>query len=281
MISHIKNISFARLSFARLSFARLSFSGLFFILGITLSAASNAALTLKSGEVLGSDGNVYKGASPKEKAAIIERAERTEKSAGVFGNQIYVVSGETVTFVPIKDVVGKTDESIKELVGDAVVQQVTGIEGLRLETIEEAQELAAETGVPLPEALVEKIAEEALEAAERAEFEPLVAAQAQKVLEQISGSTQFDLSALDATKEQLAAMIADIDEQALSDLQEMAKEIERVEVAAAEAAAAHEAVSAPGGLLDQFNSGEISEQELMEQSQGMAGFEGHCESDCN
>lgn len=50
-------------------------------------------------------------------------------------------------------------------------------------------------------------------------------------------------------------------------------------MAAVEAMEAQEAVSAPGGLLDQFNSGEISEQELMEQSQGMAGFDGHCETD--
>ncbi len=85
---------------------------------------------------------------------------------------------------------------------------------------------------------------------------------------------------MDLAKLQIEEIIEDIDEEALEDLKGIVDEIDRFEMAAVEAMEAQEAVSAPGGLLDQFNSGEISEQELMEQSQGMAGFDGHCETDC-
>ena len=48
-----------------------------FALMITLAPAQ--ALTLKTGEVLGSDGNIYEGVSPAKKAALIAAAERTGK----------------------------------------------------------------------------------------------------------------------------------------------------------------------------------------------------------
>ena len=49
---------------------------------------------------------------------------------------------------------------------------------------------------------------------------------------------------------------------------------------AAEAVAAQEAVSAPGGLLDQLDSGEITQEQLLEQSASMPGFDGHCDTNC-
>jgi len=78
------------------------------------------ALTLKTGEVLGSDGKIYEGASPAEKSAIIARAKRTSKTAGVHGSNVYVVVEDTVTFVPLSKIRGKTNESVEEIIIEAV-----------------------------------------------------------------------------------------------------------------------------------------------------------------
>ena len=48
-------------------------------LALMINLAPAQALTLKIGEVLGSDGNSYEGASTAEKAALIAAAERTGK----------------------------------------------------------------------------------------------------------------------------------------------------------------------------------------------------------
>ncbi len=69
-------------------------------------------------------------------------------------------------------------------------------------------------------------------------------------------------------------------EAASEPLANIVEEIERVESLAAEAVAAQEAVSAPGGLLDQLDSGEIIQEKLMEQLASMPGFEGHCDTNC-
>ena len=45
--------------------------------------------------------------------------------------------------------------------------------------------------------------------------------------------------------------------------------------AAASAVAVQAAVSAPGGLLEQLGSGEITQEQLMEQSALLPGFDGH------
>lgn len=238
------------------------------------------AFTIKTGEVLGSDGQVHVGASPQERQALIDKARQSDKSAGVIGRNVYVISGDTVTFVPVGKIAGKTDETIKEIIGDAVVADVTGIEGLKLSTLETARDVSIATEVPMSTALVEQVAKEAIAAAGRSALEPEIAKQTQELLARITGTTQFDHSSMDLAKLQIEEIIEDIDEEALEDLKGIVDEIDRVEMAAVEAMEAQEAVSAPGGLLDQFNSGEISEQELMEQSQGMAGFDGHCETDC-
>ena len=51
-------------------------------------AATAEALTLKTGEVLGPDGEVYHGASPKEMKALIDRAQSDETPAGLLGNNV-------------------------------------------------------------------------------------------------------------------------------------------------------------------------------------------------
>ena len=96
-------------------------------------AASAEALTLKTGEVLGPDGEVYHGASPKEMKALIDRAQSDETPAGVLGNNVYVVVGEGVSEA--------TGEDIGQLISDG------GIEGLDEGLLTELETVAAETGI--------------------------------------------------------------------------------------------------------------------------------------
>ena len=94
---------------------------------MSLAMASTAqALTFKKGEVLGSDGKTYSGASPEQMEKLIERAKRSGDRSGVTGNNVFVVVGDDVTFVPVDELRGKTKESQITVIGDAVVQDMTG-----------------------------------------------------------------------------------------------------------------------------------------------------------
>ena len=68
------------------------------------------ALTFKKGQVLGSDGQIYGGASPRESARILENAKDGGKAAGVFGRNLFVVIGEDITFIPLTDLSGKSQD---------------------------------------------------------------------------------------------------------------------------------------------------------------------------
>ena len=241
---------------------------------ITLAPAQ--ALTLKTGKVLGSDGNIYESALPAEKAALIVAAERTGNSAGVVGSNIYVVIAENVTFVPIRKIQGKQTENIKQIVGDLVIQDVAGIEGLQMSALETARKLADEHGISLVDALITQRLTETDELEVNKFLTPLFADQQAGILEQLQNSETFD----PAAREQLANIAEDIDREAFWDMEKLAEEIERVESVVAEVVAAQEAVSAPGGLLDRLDSGEIIQEQLTEQSASMPGFEGHSDTNC-
>jgi hypothetical protein len=137
---------------------------------LAISATSTSALTLKSGEVLGKDGKVYEGASPKERDAIIKNSVGTDwfgnekKAAGLHGKSFYVVVQKEVVFIPVKDLIGKTKETQKAILMDYVIGVDPGIDmedlaadtaalehqmGERLKSIEEAVEM----GVSLEAAL--------------------------------------------------------------------------------------------------------------------------------
>jgi hypothetical protein len=84
------------------------------VLAPFIVAGGASALTLKSGEVLSSDGKVYSGASPEQRSAIVAQSKSRGlfgdgKKAGVRGANIFVVIGEDVVFVPVTDVRGKSN----------------------------------------------------------------------------------------------------------------------------------------------------------------------------
>jgi len=103
----------------------------FFLLALApfIAVNSASALTLKSGEVLSSDGKVYSGASPEQKAAIVANSKSKGffgdgKKAGVRGSNIFVVVGEDVVFVPMTDVQGKSKDQMMDIIAEAAGQQL-------------------------------------------------------------------------------------------------------------------------------------------------------------
>jgi len=85
-------------------------------------AAPASALTFKKGEVLGSDGKMHQGASPEQTQRLIANAEESGDVGGVVGNNVFVVVGEGVTFIPINDLRNLPKETQIDVIGNAVVQ---------------------------------------------------------------------------------------------------------------------------------------------------------------
>ena len=113
------------------------------------------ALTFKSGEVLGSDGEVYEGASPEQMDRLVEKAKASGDVGGVTGNNVFVVVGENVTFIPVGDLKGLSKESQIAVVGDAVVQDLTGNPEITYEQVSAVNEISDQTGLSVEKILNE------------------------------------------------------------------------------------------------------------------------------
>ena len=205
--------------------------------GAVCVAGSAHALTLKSGEVLGSDGAVYEGASPSQMENIKKRAIESGKNAGVTGDNVFVVTGEQVVFIPVSELAGKSDEQMEELVGTRVIQSVTGLP-ITFSEFNAVQAIASETGRGLGEVLGEQIDAGALSFLSRNldELDADVAAGAKLIEEsgikdQIANSGLFDPAALDSLDEQLSDLT-------LEDARGVIEEVNRVQDEFAAAVAA-------------------------------------------
>ena len=121
---------------------------------VAMLAASGAhALTIKKGQVIGGDGGVYDGASPEQMEVYIERAQNGGDTAGLVGNNVFVVVGDDITFVSVQDLLGKTKDGQLNTIGDAVVQKVSGSDAITFEQINELQDVAEQTGVAIEDIL--------------------------------------------------------------------------------------------------------------------------------
>ena len=105
---------------------RVSVLGLVTALVISMPLAASA-LNFKKGQVLGSDGQIYDGASPDLRDRLIKKAQRTGESAGVTAGKLFVVVNDTITFVPLSDLAGKSEETVKEIVVEKVTETVTKV----------------------------------------------------------------------------------------------------------------------------------------------------------
>jgi len=112
-----------------------------------------SALTFKKGEVLGPDGTMHEGASPDQMQRLIANAEESGDVGGVVGNNVFVVVGGDVTFIPVNDLRNLPKETQINVIGDAVVQDLTGNDDITFEQVSAVSEMSAETGISVEEIL--------------------------------------------------------------------------------------------------------------------------------
>lgn len=172
------------------------------ILGVTVTLSAGAqALTFKSGEVLGPDGNMYVGASPENLENIIANAKDDDKPAGVIGNNVFVLVDDTITFVPTKDLAPLDDDERLELIGDKVVENISGVEGLTMDSIEAVKELGEEADIDLAKV----ISDGGLASLDQATLDDL---------QQVASETGIDLANIQAISDSLGGL----DSQQLADM---------------------------------------------------------------
>ena len=174
-------------------------------------AAPATALTFKKGEVLGPDGNVYNGASPEQLDRLIERAAEQDMPAGLVGNNVFVVVEDKVSFVPVSDLRGKTKESQLQVIGDQVVQDITGNDDITYDQVQALNEASAATGQDISEML----SEGGIEGLD----EELVAE-----LQQVASETGIQFENLVAVNDVLDTLPDDQVNQLMDDLGEMIEE---------------------------------------------------------
>ena len=89
---------------------------LFFIIFLLNVPLTNKALTIKSGQVISSDGKVYNFASPKEKELLIKKSKIEGKSIGVQNKNLFLIIEEKILYIPIEKIIWSSDTQIINLV---------------------------------------------------------------------------------------------------------------------------------------------------------------------
>ena len=116
-------------------------------------AVPASALTFKKGEVLGSDGKMHQGASPEQTQRLIANAEESGDVGGVVGNNVFVVVGGDVTFIPINDLRNLPKETQIDVIGNAVVQDLTGNDDVTYKQVSAVSEMSEKTGISVEDIL--------------------------------------------------------------------------------------------------------------------------------
>ena len=89
---------------------------------IILSVSAANALTLKSGEVITSGGTVAKASETAN-----GQAKLAQDGYIVSGGVIYISAGDHVIEVPVNEIRGKSKDQIKEIIGEAAVEQMADL----------------------------------------------------------------------------------------------------------------------------------------------------------
>lgn len=199
------------------------------------------ALTLKKGQVIGGDGGVYDGASPEAKQALLRQVKEGGKSAGVSGRNLFVVVEDTITFIPLSELGGKTQKGIE----DIVVGKVT-------------ETMMAEFDVDLAAEQLEAASDEEINAAFARIAEADVAGIAAADIQELTKDAWKNIS-----REDLAEATA-----------------YAAEFAAREAASIAASEALAEGLLEELENGDISLEEAIEQASQDPNFDGHCSENC-
>ena len=83
-----------------------------------INVQQSNSLTIKSGQIISSDGKIYEFASPKEKEFLIKKSKTHGKSMGVFNNNLFLIIDEKILFIPLQEIIPSTDIQITNLVND-------------------------------------------------------------------------------------------------------------------------------------------------------------------
>ena len=81
-----------------------------------INVQQSNSLTIKSGQIISSDGKIYEFASPKEKEFLIKKSKTHGKSMGVFNNNLFLIIDEKILFIPLQEIIPSTDIQITNLV---------------------------------------------------------------------------------------------------------------------------------------------------------------------
>ena len=208
---------------------------------VALSTTPSGALTLKKGQVIGGDGAVYDGASPQMRDRLANQVLEGGKSAGISGNNLFVVVEGTVTFIPLSDLSGKTEKGIEELVVGKVTDTVM-----------------AEFDIDL--------AAEKLEAASDEEINAAFARIADADVAGVAAANVAELTK-DAWK--------NISREDLAEATAYAAEF-----AAREAASIAASEALAQGLLEELENGDISLEQAIKQASQDPNYGGHCSENC-
>ena len=199
------------------------------------------ALTLKKGQVIGGDGAVYDGASPQMRDRLANQALEGGKSAGISGNNLFVVVEGTVTFIPLSELSGKSEKGIEEL----VVGKVTDT-------------MMAEFDIDLAAEELEAASDEEINAAFARIADADVAGVAAANVAELTKDAWQNIS-----REDLAEATA-----------------YAAEFAAREAASIAASEALQEGLLEELNNGDISLEEAIDAASQDPNYDGHCYQNC-
>ena len=81
-----------------------------------ISIKTSFAVTIKSGEVLGADGKVYKGASPEQKEKIISSLSKKDKSVEIINDNLMILYEDNLISIPLSELNGKSDKKIDKII---------------------------------------------------------------------------------------------------------------------------------------------------------------------
>jgi hypothetical protein len=173
---------------------------------LALATSSAMALTFKKGQVLGSDGKIYDGASPEETARLIKNAADGGESAGVRGNSLFVVMDDELVFIPLSDLSGKTKETRMDIVKAHVIANATDLD------VDDLQEEAGNLEAVLESRLagIEAGIEAGLSATEAVDLDNALAT-AMTASEQVAAQSALEeaLEAADGVDAEVEALVED------------------------------------------------------------------------
>ena len=142
---------------------------------------------------------------------LIERAAAEDMPAGVVGNNVFVVVGDKVSFVPVSDLRGASQAKQLQIIGDQVVKDITGNDEITFEQVQALNEASEATG----QEISELISEGGIEGLD----DELVAE-----LEKVASETGIDFDNLVAVNSVLETLPDDQVNQLMDDLGQMIEE---------------------------------------------------------